>query len=346
MKGKVKFACIMSVLFCLAFVSIFSIVRAATPTPQKIKIKAAGAPAALAWYPAAVALHGFISDNSKLDITTASTGGPLQITAAVVRGAADIGLQGVNNMMAYAYRGIYDFKGKPAKNLRNLLLVGGMYVSMLTVPSTGIKTFYDLRGKRIAWYTASTNDYIEALLRVHGIDPEKDIIKVRVPSMAEAHVEIGLGRLHAASTALLPSKSLLELQEAARGIWFIPVEKEKILEGKSKFPDQLAGIIPGIYQPAMQPALKIEKPTPVTLFPIGVACLDSLNEEVAYLYVKTILENVNKIKSLNPVLRGLSLERAASTSFEVPYHEGAIRAFKEKGLWTPEQEEFQQKFFR
>jgi uncharacterized protein len=314
--------------------------------PQKIKVKAAGSQAALAWYPAAVALHGFISQNSNLDITTASTGGPLQITASVVQGAADIGIQGVNNTMSHAYRGIYDFKGKPSKNLRNLLWVGGMYVSLLTIPKTGIKSYHELKGKRVAWYTASTNQHTEGMLRAYGIDPEKDIMKVKIPSMAEAHVEMGLGRLHAASTAFVPSKSLLELKEAAGGITFLPVEKEKLLEGKTRFPDELAGLVPGIYQPAMQPALAIEKPIPTALFPIGVACLESFNEEAAYFYVKTVLENVDKIKALNRTLVELSFEGAAPTIFEVPYHAGAIRAFKEKGLWSSEQEQFQRSFLK
>jgi len=281
-----------------------------------------------------------------LDITSSSTSGPLAITASVVEGTADIGIQGVNNMLTYAYNGWYDFEGKPYKNLRNLIMVGGMHVSLVTVPRTGIKTFDDLKGKRIAWYTASVNDNIEAQIRMAGIDPEKEIIRVNVPSMAEAHEEMRVGRIDAASTALLPSGSLLELQEAAGGIWFLPVDKQQLLEGKAKFPKAFAGIVPGVYQPFMQPALKIEKPVTTWLLPIGVACLDSLDEEAAYIYVKTILENVEEVKALNPTLKGFSFEQAASTVFEVPYHEGAIRAFKEKGLWTEEQEQFQQKFFK
>ena len=55
---------------------------------------------------------------------------------------------------------------------------------------------------------------------------------------------------------------------------------------------------------------------------------------------------VEKIRKLNPTLKGLSLKEAATDIFEVPYHRGAIRAFKEKGLWTDQLEKWHQGFFK
>jgi len=313
---------------------------------KKIKIRAALNPAGLAWYPAAVALHSFINNNSILDITSSSTSGPMTIIAGVVQGEFDIGVQGVNSYMAYAYNGWYDFEGKPNKHVRNLFRISALQVSILTTRKSGIKTFPELKGKKVAWFTASSNAHYEAIMRAYGVDPDKDIRKVKVASMAEAHREMGLGRIHGAGTAILPSKTVLELKEASGGIHYLPVERDVLLLAKKRYPKALSGWLPGVYMPFMFPPLKIEKPVPTMLNPLGVVCMDTLDEKVAYIYVMAVLENVEKIRKLNPTLKGLNFKRAATDVFEVPYHRGAIRAFKEKGLWTDKLEKWQQKFFK
>ena len=343
MKNRIAI-CLLIALIILPFVVAFT--ATAYGAPQKIKIRAALAPSGLAWYPAAVALHSFINDNSILDITSSSTSGPLTITAGVVQGAFGIGIQGVNSFMSYAYNGWYDFAGKPNKHLRNIVRVGALHISVLTTRKSGIKTFADLKGKKVGWFTASSNVHYDAIMRAYGIDPDKDIRKVNMASMAEAQRELGLGRIHAAGTAILPSKNLLELIEASGGIYFLPVERDVLLLAKKRYPKGMSGFVPGVYMPFIFPPLKIEKPVPTMLNPLGVVCLDSLDEKVAYIYAKTVVENVDKIRKLNPTLRGLNYKKAATNIFEVPYHRGAIRAFKEKGLWTDELEEWQQGFFK
>lgn len=324
---------------------------AATPAPkpaaaaEKIKISCAGQPVGFAWYPAAVALNNFINKNTKLDITTTSTAGPLAVVQTVVQKLADIGLPGFSAYGSNAYFGWWDFEGKPNKGARNLINLGTLYSTFATTPRSGIKKAADLKSKRVAEYTAQPNYSYDAIIKAHGVDPVNDVKRIKLPSINEALPEITLGRLDAAGGAVIASNVHLELQEAAGGIVFIEVDPDKMWQYKKQDPKALAGFSPGVYMPQIYPQLKVEKPVQVLTQASTVFCLDTLSEEAAYLYVKTILENVDQITPLNPTLKPVSLKGAVPI-LDIPYHPGAIRAFKEKGLWTAELEQNQQQVLK
>jgi TRAP transporter TAXI family solute receptor len=311
---------------------------------SKIQVKAAVSPANSNWYGAAVALHQLINEKSRLDITSSSAPGPLAITAMVAQELADIGIQGVNSSMAHAYNGWQDFKGKPNHKIRNLIRINQIYIAMLTTPKTGIKSAADLKGKRVAWYTASATVETEGWLRVNGLDPDKDIVKVPTTDPGTAHNLLSQGLVDVIFGMISPSPVTLDLQQQAGGLVYLPISADLVKKAKRDYPQIMAGITFGTYPPSLFPPLKIAKPIDTMSIPIGVVSLSSFNEEAVYFYTKTMLENVPAIKALNPLFNTFSFERAASTDFDVPYHEGAVRAFKEKGLWTDSQEKFQKSF--
>jgi TRAP transporter TAXI family solute receptor len=307
----------------------------------KIQVKAAVSPANSNWYGAAVSLHQLINEKSRLDITSSSAAGPLAITAMVAQGLADLGIHGVNSSMAHAYNGWQDFKGKPNTKIRNLIRINQIYIAMLTTPKTGIKSAADLKGKRVAWYTASATAEAEGWLRVHGLDPDKDIIKVPTTDPGTAHNMLAQGLLDVIFGMISPSPVTLDLQQQAGELVYLPISADLVKKAKQNYPQTMAGITFGTYPPTLFPPLKIKNPINTMSIPIGVVSVSSFNEEAIYLYTKTMLENAPAVKSLNPLFNTFSFEQAASTDFDVPYHEGAIRALKEKGLWTAAQEEFQ-----
>ena len=310
----------------------------------KIQVKAAVSPANSNWYGAAVALHQLINEKTKLDITSTSAPGPLAITAMVAQELAEIGIHGVNSSMAHAYNGWQDFKGKPNPKIRNVTRVTQIYIAMLTTPKTGIQTAADVKGKRVSWYTASATVEMEAWLRINGLDPDKDVIKVPISDPGTAHTMLGQGLVDVIFGMISPSPVTLNLQEQVGRLVYLPISADLIKKAKQKYPNLMAGIVPGTYLPKMFPPVKVKDPIDTMSIPIGVVTLSSFSEEAVYLYLKTMLDNAATVRSLSPLFRKFTLEQAASPDFAVPYHEGAIRAFKEKGLWTKAQEEFQKSF--
>jgi TRAP-type uncharacterized transport system substrate-binding protein len=58
--------------------------------------------------------------------------------------------------------------------------------------------------------------------------------------------------------------------------------------------------------------------------------------------VKALVENYNELKAVNPVLADWKPE-VAVREMPVPYHPGAIKYYKEKGLWSSKMDQLQQK---
>ena len=65
-----------------------------------------------------------------------------------------------------------------------------------------------------------------------------------------------------------------------------------------------------------------------------------ISEAAVYEIAKTLYDhNAELVK--RPGLREWPIERFLSTEPKIPYHDGAIRFFKEKGLWTKEMDDLQ-----
>ena len=62
---------------------------------------------------------------------------------------------------------------------------------------------------------------------------------------------------------------------------------------------------------------------------------------MAYLIVKTLLENQKELIAVHRDFEEWSAERAVK-NLGMPYHPGAVRYYKEKKVWTPEMEQLQQ----
>ena len=56
-------------------------------------------------------------------------------------------------------------------------------------------------------------------------------------------------------------------------------------------------------------------------------------EEEAYQITKAIMDNVDELKVAVPAGADYKLETATITSKVLPYHPGAIKYYKEKGVW-------------
>ena len=74
-------------------------------------------------------------------------------------------------------------------------------------------------------------------------------------------------------------------------------------------------------------------------FTVGKNVPDAVVQAV----LKAIWENVEKLPPLHPIFREWTQERAATAEVTMPYHPGAIRFYRERGVWKPELDQAQQK---
>ena len=67
--------------------------------------------------------------------------------------------------------------------------------------------------------------------------------------------------------------------------------------------------------------------------------------DLVYGLAKSMIVNYDAYKDGAPGAAGLELKRQI-LSWALPYHEGAVKAFKEAGVWKPEHEAYNQKMIK
>ncbi|MEM2634472.1 MAG: TAXI family TRAP transporter solute-binding subunit, partial [Nitrososphaerales archaeon] len=203
-----------------------------------------------------------------------------------------------------------------------------------TTKATGIKSYYDLKGKRVSTGAPASGTEYKAfrMLEAHGIKPE-DFSKWERLGAAESAAALKDGKIDAYCwSGGLPTGSVTDLAVALQlkgdSIYLVPFVDEKAL----KYIDEKW---PGLYYPA-----KIPKGTyPGLIEDIQTTALDNLfvchadlSEDAAYKIVKAVFDNIKDLHAVHTAAKETTLEKAP-TSKAIPYHPGAIKYYKEKGVW-------------
>lgn len=156
--------------------------------------------------------------------------------------------------------------------------------------------------------------------------------------------DLSLGRLDLSGGTLGGSK-IVKLSAAAGGVIVLPIDPAKFSQAKAKHPRALFGFDSVVLPPGESTGVINKKPTPVIDFKMVSFAHEDLPEEAVYTYVKTLLDNVARIKKMNRLFKRFSVDSAAPL-IGVPYHGGAVKALKEKGLWTAAHEEQQRQLLK
>jgi TRAP-type uncharacterized transport system substrate-binding protein len=218
----------------------------------------------------------------------------------------------------------------------NTFPVGGS--SMVTAKDAGIKTPYDVKGKRMFWIpgTPAMNVTNTAFLAFANLT-WNDVVKVTYPSFGAAARGMIEGTCDAGFNTATNS-TLYELEKSRRGIWW-PEYSPKDKEGWKR----LQSIAPYMrpfknYGGAGQPPEGVQ--TMTYSYPL-VACYDWQDEELVYLFTKALDQGYNEYKDAYPMLKNFSRDMGIVNGLTLPYHKGAIRYFKEIGVWNAEFEAWQ-----
>jgi len=329
------------ILFAL-MVSLFALPMAAYAQTSRVNVLVGSfMPGKGPTYEIAVTIADFLGKNSNLDMTVKSFSGPATILQALGAGKIQIGSSAKAGTAANAYYGFENFKGKPVKSLRAILTLNFLRQTFITTPSTGIKTIPDLKGKKLARYAAIPNEWADALMEVHGIDPKKDVEKVSLSNFIAATREIQRGRLHAAHGSPY-NRGTLSIKEQAGRVVLLPIPPDTLSAAMKKYPQYFMGAYTGYIQPGDIAWVDNDKPLPVVEAGHSAYTVTDMDEELVYTYTKTLLDKWQEVRTLGHSLKVFTPDLFLKP-LPVPYHSGAIRAFKEKGMWTEEMQKGHQK---
>ena len=201
-----------------------------------------------------------------MNVTAQATGASAENLRLINKGEAEYAIV-QNDVMDYAYNGTDLFAGE---KLTNLATIGTLYPEVVQIAASkesGIKTIYDLKGKRVSIGDAGSGVEFNAKQILEGYGLTFDDIKKNNLSFKESAEGIQNGTLDACFiTAGVPNSALQELAFTA-GLVLIPVNGPEADKICAKYGFYTKTTIPGgTYQGTEDAteALAIKAPLAVT----------------------------------------------------------------------------------
>lgn len=229
------------------------------------------------------------------------------------------------------------FVGKqPLPKLRVVRLGNELHHAFQSRRDSSIYSISDLRGKRVAWtYPGSTTeDLAKATFKAHGMDLEKDAQAFKSQSVAAMGVDLIEGRVDAIHSSLSGAK-LIQLQQDIGGVRVLPFAADKWATVSA----QLRGY-KLLVTPEGWPGVPAGVPVPG--WDLAITSNIDVADDVVYTFVKASADFYDEFKGVHPDL-ALWNPKNGARPYDIPYHPGAIKYFKEVGLWTAEVEAANQK---
>jgi hypothetical protein len=230
---------------------------------------------------------------------------------------------------AAAGRGAFaDFGTVPA---RAIAVLYDNLNQLVTLEGKGIEMVADLRDRIVSTGSPGSGTEITAfrILEAAGLNPDTDIRKQSLGA-AQSVDAIKDDKIDAFFwSGGIPTGSVLDLAST-------PGRTVKLVSNTDTLPLLLqqygdavyhAVTIPGITYPGMSGDVEV----------IGVANVlvahEGMSEDMAYRITQALFEHHGDLAAIHPEAAKLSLESAVVGS-TVPFHEGAIRYYREQQAWT------------
>ncbi len=318
--------------------------RTATPAPKATTPAAKAPPKAYvyvtnpegtSYYRAAVAQGALISKVTGLNVLVQPAGG-IRVTPGIVgKGEAQISITTSLSGPA-AYTGIREFTGEKHPYIRAIMVGHPTMYSAIARADSGIKQFPDLKSKRVnikQLGPIGQEMAVVAALKAYGLDPEKDVTQVTATNSQEAMNMVKAGRLDAYSTSIT-EPTVAELDRSG-GAVILPLGVDKV--------EAVKGMVPGLVQFTVKgiPGAKTE------IIAMGSPAIlwahQDMSEQDVYLIAKALFDNQKELEPVHSDFKYWTLETTAEKGADIglPYHNGAIKYLKEKGVWSAKHEKAQ-----
>ena len=207
--------------------------------------------------------------------------------------------------------------------------MGGVFpftAGLMVRDRSDIKQVSDLKGKRMAWDFgghAINQTWQNAMLETGGLKPG-DVTQVRVSNLNDGIRGVPEGKVDGTISAL--GIGIVEEVNAMEPIRFINLPNT---EAANKVLARYGAAIV-----KSDPTTGVKGETHVIGYPLHLASSNKVSEKTVYTMVKAWWDNLAELETLHPLFKKWSKEHQALTNFTVPYHPGAIKFYKEAGVWT------------
>ncbi len=233
----------------------------------------------------------------------------------------------MNDAVYQSTQGIGQFKTHQDK-IRTLFIMYPAVMQGGTLEKSGIRTFSDLIGKRVAIFTPGSGTYNMAMAVFEAIGLDIKKIKIQHLNMTEGVNAIRNGNLDVQFTSMAyPAPWVMDLSVTHK-IALIHASDSELTKIHQKYPYYTPSVIPG----GVYSGVKEEAKMP-GIWNSYIGSKD-LPDDLVYQITKTVYEHNDDLKKAYKDSGQATPENTMKYSV-APLHPGAIKYYQEKGVQIP-----------
>src|SRR4030088_2070705 len=280
------------------------------------------------YYPLGGGLANVISKNLPgYQATAEVTGGSVDNLKLIGSGQSEIAFVMADAALD-AYKGEDKFKGAKVP-VRTLMILYPNRMHVVSVEGTGIEKMSDLKGKRVSTGSpgSATEVFAFRVIEAAGLDKDKDMKRERlgvaesVNAIKDRKIDafFWVGGIPTAAVTDLAATPGMKMKLIDHGD---TVEKMNAKYGKLYTSAKIkAGSYPGY-----------DKDNSITEVWNLIVTGDKMSNDDAYTIVKTLVEKKADIVAVHKEAESFSLDNQVQDRSPIPFHPGALKYFKEKGI--------------
>jgi uncharacterized protein len=271
-------------------------------------------------------------DKGKIELRLQPFASPNIHLPIINAGKVDLGLANIYEVLL-ALEGQDFYKGRTNPNLRLVTITSPLRVALYVRQDSPIKSLTDLKGKRVPWGFAQQQIIMPLLMAQFDAVGLKvsDITQVPVPTVVRGADDFMAGRTDVFFFALGSAK-VTEVDAKVGGVRALP------LHDTPQTRESFKKNYPVAYVQMVEPRkglAGIVEPTPVMHYDGVLVTHAGAPEDLIYNLTRTLYENAEAVAKSSPSMVAFSQKTMAKRTEPIEYHPGAVKFYKERGLWPP-----------
>ena len=271
-------------------------------------------------------LAAAISEVGELQIRPQELANTADYIPLVNAGDIEFGIANVVQL-TYAVNGTGMSEGRPNSNLKMVATLMPFRSAYIVRKDSDIKSVEDLKGRRVPVFAdKALGDYVTKGYFANANMSLDQVDGVAVPNFPRMWASFAEGSADVAIVVVGAANS--REYDASFGIRYLSFENTpEALARTRKFLPQMylqempAGSVPGI-----------DKPTNVNVFDYTLFAGKDVSDDMVYKSVKALWEKEADLLAAGPFWNGFMKEKM-SAPLGLTYHPGAIKFYKEMGVW-------------
>lgn len=314
--------------FFIGLVAACSVLALPAVAQDKINLSIATGGTGGVYYPLGGGMANVLSKYVPGMAATAEvTGGSVDNLKLIATGKPYIALA-MADASQDALQGQGKFKGSKVP-LRTLMILYTNIMHIVVPADSDIKSVKDMKGKRLS--TGSPGSATEVMafrvLEAAGIDPMKDITRERLGATESANA-VKDRKIDGFFFVVGPPTSAITDLAATPGIKIRFIDHADLVPAMNKKYDNLytADVLPKSAYPGMTVDNKVSAVANI------LVAHEKMSDQAVYNIVKTIFDKLPDLIAVHKSAAEIKLANQKQSSSPVPFHPGAIKYFKEKGV--------------